>query len=68
MVFVCVFFFLKKARVRQDIIYSLGNIFNPSLWMLTKCKVLVHISMYLKLGKLMSGCVLTFSAVVETFT
>lgn len=43
-------------------------LFNSTLWMLTEYKVLVHISMYLKLGKLMSSCILTFSVVVETFT
>ena len=42
-----IFFF----KVDHDIIYFFGSMLcNSALWMLTKYKVLVHISLYLNLG------------------
>ena len=47
----CLLSIKKKKKVEQDIIYLFGStLFNSTLWMLTKYKVLVHISMYLNLG------------------
>lgn len=47
----CLLSIEKKKKVERDIIYFFGSmLFNSTLWMLTKYKVLVHISMYLNLG------------------
>lgn len=48
--------YLKKKKFEHDIIYFFGSmLFNSTLWMLTKYKVLVHIGMYLNLGNWCHG-------------
>ena len=52
----CLLSIKKKKKVEHDIIYLFGStLFNSTLWMLTKYKVLVHISMYLNLGNWCHG-------------